>query len=156
MLQAVFKEYPLRSVTEIGLIPFSVFKKEFIEQGKRRLSLDDVEKGILFEDVFDPRIHFAVNCASESCPPLLDVPYTGKALEAQLEQQTRAFAQSARAARVVVGKGRIQYSELFKWYDDHFEGDNPAEYLNRYREMALPENLKTDWIKYDWSLNQSE
>lgn len=156
MLQAVFKAYPTKSVKSVGLIPFSIFKKEFIDQNGRKLSLDDVEKGILLKDFFDPRIHFAVNCASESCPPLLNEPFTAAKLESQLEQQTRAFAISARAARVVMGKGRVEYSELFKWYDDDFEGDNPAEYLNRYRDMPLPLDLKVDWISYDWSLNNAE
>ncbi len=153
MLQAVFRNYPLDSVKDIGLLPFSIFKKDFIQQGDRELSLDDVEKGILLKDFFDPRIHFAVNCASESCPPLLDEPFTGKHLDAQLEAQTRAFATSIRAALVVVGKETNLYSELFKWYKDDFGVENPAEYLNRYREMPLPINFKVDWIDYDWSLN---
>lgn len=155
MLQAVFDYYPLDSVKDIGLLPFSVFKKDFIRQGNRTLSLDDVEKGILLEEYFDPRIHFAVNCASESCPPLLDEPYVGKRLDAQLEAQTRAFAKSARAARVLLGKETVAYSEIFKWYADDFGVENPAEYLNRYREMPLPTDFKTDWIDYDWSLNSA-
>lgn len=153
MLQAVLRNYPLESVKEIGLLPFSIFKKNFIQQGGRQLSLDDVEKGILLKDYFDSRIHFAVNCASESCPPLLAEPFVGKKLDAQLEAQTSAFAQSARAARVLAGKPRIAYSELFKWYKDDFEVGNPADYLNRYREMPLPLDHAISWIDYDWSLN---
>jgi len=153
MLQAVFRHYPLDSVKDIGLLPFTIFKKEFILQGDRKLSLDGVEKGILLKKYFDPRIHFAVNCASESCPPLLAQPFVAEQLEAQLQAQTIAFANSPRAARVQVGKERIAYSELFKWYADHFEGENPAEYLNRYRETPLPRSYTVDWIDYDWLLN---
>lgn len=153
MLQSVFEHYPLDSVKDIGLLPFSIFKRDFIRQGGRSLSLDAIEKQILLKDHFDPRIHFAVNCASESCPPLLDEPYVAKRLDAQLDAQTRAFAQSARAARVLMGQKRIAYYELFKWYADDFGVDNPAEYLNRYREMPLPLDYETDWIDYDWSLN---
>ena len=156
MLKAVFDAYPLESVKNIGLIPFSIFKKKFIEQNGRLLSLDGIEKGILFEDHFDPRIHFAVNCASESCPLLLDAPYTAKDLESQLAEQTRAFANSSRAARLNSKTGRIEFSELFKWYDSHFEGDDPAEYLNQYRETPLPLGAETGWIKYDWSLNLAQ
>ena len=151
ILQAVFKSYPLDSVKDIGLIPFSIFKKKFIEQNGRKLSLDVVEKGILLKDFFDPRIHFAVNCASESCPPLLTEPYLGQTLEAQLDVQTRAFADSTRAARIT--KDRTRYSELFKWYKDDFAVENPADYLIRYREKPLPMWAKVDWIEYDWSLN---
>ena len=156
MLQAVFSNYPLDSVKDVGLLPFSIFKKAFIEQGERTLSLDDVEKGILLKDYFDPRIHFAVNCASESCPPLLYEPFDGAHLDAQLEAQTKAFAESTRAARVSMGEERVAYSELFKWYKDDFGVDKPAEYLNRYRETRLPLDYETDWIDYDWSLNTAK
>jgi len=153
MLQIVFENYPVESVTEIGANPFDVFKDKFIKQGDRVLSLDDVEKGILLVDYFDPRIHFAVNCASESCPPLRTEPFTGEQLEAQLEEQTCLFAESSRAARVSDRSKRTVYSELFNWYDKDFEGDNPAGYLNRYRDEPLPLDYETGWIKYDWALN---
>ena len=151
MLQAVFQNYPLKSVKQIGLLPFSIFKKKFIQQGGRELSLDDVEKGILLKDFFDPRIHFAVNCASESCPPLRAEPYSSSKLDLQLDEQTRLFAESERAARKI-GK-RTAYSELFNWYGDDFPGKHPAEYLNQYRAEPLPTIGKFDWIPYDWSLN---
>lgn len=154
MLQAVFKNYPLKSVKEIGLIPSSVFKKDFIHQADRKLSLDDVEKEILLKDFADPRIHFVVNCASESCPPLRAEPYRGSKLEAQLTDQTRLFAESDRAARKNA-KGRYAYSELFNWYNDDFPGKHPAHYLNQYRSEPLPADAKFDWIPYDWSLNEA-
>lgn len=156
MLQAVFKNYPIKSVKDIGDAPFSIFKKPFIKQNGRTLSLDGIEKGILLKDYFDPRIHFAVNCASESCPPLLAEPFTADKLEAQMEKQIRAFAHSTRAAQVNKRKKSIQFSELFNWYAKDFAVTNPAEYLNRYRSKALPLDYKTDWIKYDWSLNAAK
>jgi len=153
MLSAVLEYYPVDSVKNIGLLPFSVFKKEFIKLGERSLSLDEVEKGVLLKEYFDPRIHFAVNCASESCPPLRAEPFCGVHLEAQLDAQTRLFAESARAARVDHQRKRIAYSELFKWYADDFGVENPADFLNQYRTVDLPTRYKTDWIDYDWSLN---
>ena len=156
MLQAVFDHYPLESVKDIGFLPFSIFKKDFIRQGDRKLSLDDVEKGILLKDFFDPRIHFAVNCASESCPPLRAEPFVGRKLDAQLTEQTRAFARSDRAARVFHNKKKTIYSELFKWYRDDFPGGDPAEYLNPYRETPLPLDYEVEWIDYDWSLNAAQ
>ena len=156
MLQAVFKHYPIESVKDIGDAPFSIFKQAFIYQNGRKLSLDEIEKGILLKDFFDPRIHFAVNCASESCPPLLGEPFTASQLEAQLEQQTRAFASSAHAARFDARSKSIQFSELFNWYAKDFGVSNPAKYLNRYRKDPLPLNKKVEWIPYDWSLNASE
>lgn len=153
MLQAVFDHWPIDSVKTIGWRPFSIFKKDFIKQGDRQLSLDAVEKEILLVDYFDPRIHFAVNCASESCPPLRAEPFVGERLDAQMEAQTRLFAESQRAARVDVSARRVAYSELFKWYADDFPKGSPAVYLNRYRSEPLPVDFETDWIPYDWSLN---
>lgn len=156
MLQAVLQHYPLQSVRSIGLIPFSIFKREFIAQGGRQLSLDAVEKGILLQDYFDPRIHFAVNCASVSCPPLRAEPFVAAQLEAQLEQQTRAFADSAHAAQLDAAARSVAYTELFKWYADDFPGTQPAEYLNRWRCAPLPLDYEIRWIPYDWSLNALE
>lgn len=153
MLQAVFENYPLDSVKDIGLLPFSIFKKDFIRLGDRTLSLDEVEKEILLEDYFDPRIHFAVNCASESCPPLRAEPFVANKLNAQLTEQTRSFARSDRAVKVSDSKKQSAYSELFKWYREDFPGENPAEYLNPYRDSKLPLDYDVEWIDYDWSLN---
>ncbi len=155
MLQAVLEAYPVASVKDIGLLPFSVFKRAFIRLGEDKLSLDAVEKGILFKEYFDPRIHFAVNCASESCPPLRGEAYRGEDLDRQLEAQTRAFAESRRAARIEPGERRIRFSELFEWYADHFPGDHPSVYLNRFREAPLPTDWAIGWIPYDWSLNSA-
>ena len=156
MLQIVLKNYPLRSVKTIGVLPFSVFKKDQITLGDSKVSLDDIEKGILLNRYFDPRIHFAVNCASESCAPLRIEPFTGHLLDEQLKEQTELFAESERAAQVDEENRSIAYSELFKWYADDFVGENPAEYLNQYRSEALPMNYSVEWITYDWSLNEIE
>jgi hypothetical protein len=156
MVQAVLDHYPIKSVKQIGLLPFSIFKKNFIPLGDDAVSLDHVEKGILLKQYFDPRIHFAVNCASESCPSLRAEPFIGARLDAQLDEQTRLFAMSARAARVDEVKRSVAYSELFKWYADDFGVNNPAEFLNRYRESKLPRTASIAWIDYDWSLNAAK
>lgn len=155
MLQVVFQHYPVASVTEIGEQPFDVFKQAFIQQGGRLLSLDDVEKGILLKDYFDPRIHFAVNCASESCPPLRAEPFVADRLEAQMAAQTRHFAESSRAAQVDHEAKRTAYTSLMNWYKADFDCalPTPACYLNQYRSEALPLDYAVDWIEYDWALN---
>ena len=154
MLGIILKNYPVKSVKTIGMLPFGIFKKDLIELAGHRLSLDDIEKDILLKRYFDPRIHFAVNCASESCPPLRAEPFTGNRLDKQLEEQTVLFAESDRAARVDEENRSIAYSELFKWYADDFKNENPAEYLNQYRNEALPTNYSVEWIPYDWALNE--
>ena len=154
MLHVVLEKYPIDSVKNIGILPFSVFKRDFVQLLDRKVSLDEIEKSILLKDYFDPRIHFAVNCASEGCPPLRAEPFVGDRLDTQLDEQTKLFAQSERAAKIDEDQKSIAYSELFKWYAKDFNVKNPAEYLNRYREVPLPTNYSVDWIAYDWSLNQ--
>lgn len=154
MIQAVLKNYPIKSVKDIGKVQFSIFKKNFIKLGGKKLSLDGVEKGILLKVYGDERIHFAVNCASESCPPLRVEPFKGEILDKQLDEQTVLFADSDRAAQIDTKKRVIFYSELLKWYDADFKGDHPAVYLNQYRTKTLPKGYKVDWISYDWALNQ--
>lgn len=156
MLQAVLHRYPIKSVKNIGLIPFSIFKKDFIQLGDDEISLDQIEKGILLKEFPDPRIHFAVNCASVSCPPLRAEPYRAEVLEAQLDQQASLFAEGDQAARVDTRQKRTAYSELFKWYAEDFAVENPAVFLNRYRAEALPESYELTWIDYNWSLNQTQ
>lgn len=154
MLDIVLDHYPLQSVATIEE-NFGIFRQDRIPLAGEKLSLDQIEKGILLQAFSDPRIHFAVNCASESCPPLRAEPFTEAKLEAQLDEQTIAFARSPRAARVNTGEQTIAYSELFQWYDADFAGDNPAEYLNQYREDKLPLSFDVSWIRYDWMLNES-
>jgi len=156
MVQAVLDHYPLKSVKGIGFLPFSIFNKKYISLGGIDVSLNHVEKSVLLQRYFDPRIHFAVNCASESCPPLRAEPFWGERLDEQLDEQTGLFAASDRAARVNAKSGAIAYSELFKWYVDDFDVKTPAVFLNRYRAFELSEDAAVAWIDYDWSLNASK
>ena len=156
MMQAVFEAYPIQSVKEIGPTEFSIFKKRFIKQGDRQLSLDAIEKDILLMDFFDPRIHFAVNCASESCPPLRAEPFNAARLELQLEEQTRIFANSDRAVDVNRKLKVNFYSSLFDWYRGDFGVDDPGVYLNRYRNSEVPLKYAFNYLPYDWSLNATQ
>ncbi len=155
MIRAVLDHYPLDSVRSIGILPFSIFRRNWIALNGDKVSLDTIEKEILLKEFGDPRIHFAVNCASESCPPLRAEPFTGARLEDQFQEQTLLFANSSRAARVSANGDSTAYSELFQWYADDFPGDDPALYLNRYRSDPLPIGNQVKWIDYDWSLNEA-
>lgn len=155
MIDAVLEHYPLDSVRSIGFLPFSVFRQKNISLQDREVSLDIIEKEILLEEYGDPRIHFAVNCASVSCPPLRSEPFTEAALEKQFDEQATLFANSPHAALVLEGEGATRYSELFNWYDDDFPGEDPAHYLNQFRTDPLPLGNQVRWIDYDWSLNEA-
>jgi hypothetical protein len=155
MLQAVLDHYPIDSVRSIGLLPFSIFKRTFIRWQGASLSLDQIEKERLLKSFPDPRIHFAINCASRSCPPLRNTPFDAAQLEQQLDAQTRLFADSQDAVKLDPANNSSAFSKLFKWYAADFVPDHPADYLNRYRTDLLPVHPDYDWIAYDWSLNVS-
>ncbi|MGF1451451.1 MAG: DUF547 domain-containing protein [Opitutales bacterium] len=152
MLQAVMDAYPVSSVTDIKP-DFGVFKRQFIELQGRSLSLDQVEKGILLERWDEPRIHFAVNCASESCPPLRGEPFTAAELDTQLQEQTVAFANSQRAVTADSKAKTLRFNAIFSWYADDFPGEKPTAYVNRFRENKLSRKWKVEYKDYDWSLN---
>jgi len=154
MLQLVFENYPLRSVTEIEP-GFGVFKTKHFHVEGRAMSLDDIEKATLLKQWDDPRIHFGVNCASASCPPLRPEAFRAAELDQQLDEQTRLFANSPFAAKVDRSERTVLVSALFNWYKDDFPGNDPLRYLNRYREKPLPTNYEIKYQDYDWSLNRA-
>lgn len=153
MISAVLERYPLQSVTKIGK-PFSIFKKNYIATPQGKISLDTLEKKQLLGDFPDARVHFAVNCASISCPPLRSEAYTGDQLEAQLAEQAKQFVATPHAVQI---KGSTaHFSSLFDWYKKDFGESNPAKVINKYGTKKIPTNLKVQWIKYDWNLNEAK
>lgn len=156
MISLVLDHYPIQSVKEIGEKPFDVFKKDLAIINGEAVSLDYIEKTILLKDLREPLIHFAVNCASESCPPLLDKLYDGELLEKQLEAATRSFLNS-RNGVIVDREAKIIYlSSLFNWYEADFEKyGGIRKFINRYRDGTLPIKYTIRYLDYNWSLNKS-
>lgn len=150
MIDIVLDHYPLKSVTKIG-IPFSIFKKKCIVTPTGVISLDHLEKRQLLADFPDYRVHFAVNCASVSCPPLRAEAYIAERLEAQLEEQAKLFLTSSHAYQL--RSGTPYYSPLFKWYKKDFGTSDPAQIINKHREEKVATSTQISWLTYDWRLN---
>ncbi len=153
MVDVVLEHYPLDSVTKIGKA-FSIFDKAIIATPSGKISLNQLEKKQLLKDFPDGRLHFAVNCASISCPPLRAEAFVASKLEEQLDEQAKLFADSKHA--VQVSGSTAKYSELFNWYKGDFKTENPATYLNKFKSKKLNTSLKVSWIKYDWGLNKAK
>jgi len=154
MIDVALDNYPLSTVTKIGKKDFAIFDANIIKTPTGTISLNTLEKKTLLKDFPDARVHFAVNCASVSCPPLRNEAFTGAELEKQLTEQSVKFANSNHA--VQISGSTAKYSELFNWYSADFKTKNPATYLNKYRSSKIKTSSKIDWIKYDWNLNQSK
>jgi hypothetical protein len=105
----------------------------------------------------DPRVHFAVNCASKGCPPLISEPYTGSNLDRQLEASARAFVNDPQ--KNYLQNETLYVSSIFKWFSEDFNR-SIVEFISRYASDKLKAELtaKRDKIRivyldYDWSLN---
>lgn len=148
---------PPASIKKIGGLFSSPWKLSFVRIGGRVLSLDEVEHGIIRRQFREPRIHFAVNCASRSCPPLLPEAYEGERIDGQLEKSTRNFL--ADQAQNYLDGSTLYLSAIFKWYGADF-GNDPASFVRMHSTGTLKEQLAAigrdvtvKYLDYDWSLN---
>lgn len=144
----ILEYYPLESIRDIP----NPWGKNRIALGNRTVSLNDIEHKIL-RKMGDPRVHFALNCASFSCPKLPREAFEAPRLEAQLEAATRAFINDPLRNRI--GDGTPRLSRIFKWYQADFtKGASLESFLNRYLEVPIPAGTRMDYLSYDWSLNE--
>lgn len=163
-LASVLDAWPVASITKVrptlGVLPGNGVWKEKHRVAGHDVSLDDIEHSTLRRHFAEPRIHFAVNCAAKSCPPLAPAAFTGKGLEAQLDRVTERFIRSPRYN--VTGRARPwALSKIFEWYGEDFTaaaGSVPA-YVLRYLPAEQARGVdpaKVRWTArtYDWSLNQ--
>lgn len=144
-VKLILLNYPLKSITDLG----KPWDKQFINVGKISYSLNQIENEIIRPIFQEPRIHFAVNCAAKSCPPLLNEAFTPEKLNNQLDKQTRAFINSS-ANNIAAGK--VEVSKIFDWYGEDF-GELIA-YLNKYASIPIHESAKISFREYDWALNE--
>ena len=162
-IDKVIKWKPKKSVRET-LIPGVWTSTKFfttrdhIVAGKR-LSQDDIENDILRKKFQDPRIHFAIICASSGCPPLPRVAYTEENVQTRLEEETRNYMNSPRGTRINRSKNMLYLSKLFEWYGADFIAKS-GSVMNFIKPYLAPETLeflkqdpKISYIYYDWALN---
>lgn len=162
VLQAVLAYWPLESVREVRVsftsrvVPGKgFFYDREIVVGGEVTNLYKLEKEVLASQK-DPRIHFALNCASSSCPVLRPWEWTDE----QLDQAARDFVNNP--ANLEVEDGQVRMSRIFKWYKSDFPEDTYA-YLQQYADEPLREQLQSardhDWprryVEYDWRLNDA-
>jgi len=161
-VEKILARYPkLNSIWDFGRFFGNPFRDAFFTLLGAKMSLDDIEHGLLRRRYAEPRVHYAVNCASVSCPMLREEAYTGLNLESQLEEQARRFL-SDRSRNRVRGN-RLEVSKIFEWFREDFE---PLErYLSRHaatladnaaeQEKIAARALAIAFLDYDWSLNDS-
>jgi len=170
-VELILTRYPkLDSIKDLGSLFRSPWKNEFIPLLGKMRSLDNIEHDMIRNpgDYNEPRIHFAVNCASIGCPALLNEAFTSSKLEAQLEVVTRAFLADRSRNRFNVSTGRLEVSKIFDWYGNDFErgwggwhslDQFFAQYADSLTDMPQAKNKllaggnRMRFLKYDWALN---
>jgi len=177
-VEKILKRYPdIGSIWDFGKIFGNPFKDEFFSLFGRPYTLDGIEHGMLRKPgAYDePRVHFAVNCASIGCPMLREEAYVAARLDAQLEQQAVRFLSDRSRNRYDAAQGALAVSKIFDWFKEDwqsgyrgFDGKTPpiasrADYFARY--AALLADAPADqarvregkaplgFLEYDWRLN---
>jgi hypothetical protein len=162
-VKLILDHYPIRSIRSIGWVPQAAFKKKFIPMpglGKGDLSLDEIENDILRKELGEPRIHFAIVCASKSCPKLRSQAYRADGVDLQLDQAARDFIQDSSKNRYDAAKRTFYASSIFKWFRGDFERakGSLAAFIAQYAQPDVDAALKRggvgiEFLDYDWSLN---
>ena len=153
ILHGVLEKYPVKSVRDIAPL-FGFFTQSRIVVSGDKMSFNHLEKEII-HGYGEPRMHFALNCASASCPPLLAKAWTAGNLNAELDRAATAFLSNNRyGVEVSDGGKKAEVSKIFDWYGGDFQGSGGVlAFINRYRKPPLPDDTKISFQNYDWSLN---
>ena len=125
-VELILKNYPVKSITKLGKGWFRVgpWDDELITVAGKELSLNDIEHRILRPVWNNARIHYAVNCASIGCPDLAPEAYSGKLIEAQMDEAAKRFINQSKG--VNFAGGRLVLSKIFEWYGDDFAGKDSS------------------------------
>jgi hypothetical protein len=172
-VELILTRYPdLASIKDLGGIVQSPWQKKFFRLLGEQRSLDDVEHGLIrapgaFDD---PRIHFAVVCASKGCPMLRDEAFTDERLDAQLDDALRRFLSDRSRNRYDGTTGTLMVSKIFDWYRKDFSLGHrgltsPSALFGRYADSLTDKpaeqarirsgDFKLDFLPYDWALNDA-
>jgi hypothetical protein len=145
-LKMIIDHYPVNSIRT--LYNGKPWEHAWIPIKGKMYSLDDIEHGIIRKQFREPRIHFAVNCASLSCPPLQNRAYTAKNIDTLLEKATKEFINSRENSIQV---NSVELSSIFKWYAEDF--GNIIAFVNRYSTVKVDNTAQISYKEYDWNLN---
>jgi len=160
-VRSILDHWPVDSIRDID----GVWSKATHTVGGQELTLDTIEHHLLRPFWKDPRIHFAVNCASRSCAPLPPWAFTGKDLDDQLDRRARSFLSSPK--NVQIDGDKLRVSKYFDWYGGDFtaqgwkpRADTIPQFIARYTRPEVKAfidqhggDVPLEFFDYDWSLN---
>lgn len=146
-LKLIVDNYPTKSI--LNFDGGKTWDVKRISLGGKKYSLNQIENDMLRPRFKDARIHFAINCAAKSCPPLHNRAYTASSLDSVLEERTRAFIRNPKFNSITATKASV--SKIFEWYAADF-GDL-KKFLNQYATVQVKSAATITFQEYDWALN---
>lgn len=164
----VVDAYPIDSVKDLGDDKVSVWDQKFIplaplfpESKGEKLTLNDIEHKILRPKFKDARVHAAVNCASEGCPPLAKEAFTAARLDEQLDRQVKAWLAAPARNKFDKSAGKLEVSKVFDWFKEDFVRDagSVQAWIAKYAPesergwLAEAKSPKIEFQDYSWKLN---
>ncbi|MEP6698630.1 MAG: DUF547 domain-containing protein [Verrucomicrobiota bacterium] len=154
ILHEALGKYPTGSVKDTF---FTFFTGKRITIAGQQTSFNTLEKETIRSKFSEPRVHFALNCASRSCPPLNREAFQAAKLDAQFEKLAKGYVNSERGVKSSSDNKSIQLSKIFDWYKDDFKGEGGAlAFINKRRATPIPNDAKISYQEYDWSLNEAK
>lgn len=162
-VKIILDHYPVKSINDIGSFFKNTWKIKFFTLLGKEMNLDEIEHQNLRKNFSEPRIHFAVNCASIGCPALRGEAFTSAQLDAQLQDQTKLFLRDSTRNQLDVKAKSLKLSMIFKWFKEDFEkgSSSVAKFVAPFitddlvvqKSIAAGE-FKIGFLDYDWGLNQ--
>ena len=148
-IDLILRNYPIASIKDIK----DPWGKRYWKLGDKWRNLNEIEHQIL-RKMDEPRVHFAIVCASFSCPKLINKAFVSKNLDAQLTAATRGFI--ADTKRNSISENAIQVSKIFQWFSKDFKqnGGDVVDFINKYSDVKIAKNAKKDVKDYNWALNE--
>jgi hypothetical protein len=158
-VKLIVKNYPVKSIKDVGAkmqIPFvnTPWDIKFIKIGNDTYDLNNIEHAKLRRKHGDARVHFALVCASKSCPILFNEAYTADKLDQQLDTQAKVFLSDK--ARNDISADKPKLSKIFDWYGMDFKskGVSAIDFINKYSPTKINANAKLSYLDYSWDLNE--
>ena len=152
-IKLIINHFPIKSIKDIGSFFSSPWKKEFFSLFGEKSYLDKIEHETIRKQFNEPRIHFAVNCASISCPSLFPEAFTGNKLNSQLDKVTKHFLNNRTKNMYDKTKQILHLSKIFKWYAGDFEKKFKSieNFVKKYLTDITIKDI--EYMDYDWNLN---
>lgn len=147
-IKLIIDNYPVKSIKDIK----NPWDARLFKLGKKWYNLNEIEHQIL-RKIKDPRIHFGINCASFSCPPISNKAFTAKNVDQELKKLTIAFVNDPKRNTITANK--VQLSKIFTWFAKDFKTQGTLiDFLNKYSKISINSNAKKSYLNYDWTLNE--